>query len=452
MIKKSPRQVLMHPCGETLNGLADRIRRAVFKTVYEKSTPDEARRMWHLNQTKAHEFHECVSMALEVAFPKDLHQLVLEHPHISSDGRLAYTQNDEKGVKNIQTVTTVGRYLKRHFPDLPDHEIRGLSVPKTGCRIVKTMDEMQDALMRGPQSCMKWNSRENPYLSYCPTLGWGLAINEVRGEIEGRALVHFPTMTFVRTYRKEGGSTVACELLQHWLKGAGFEHAYSWADGTKLMDLEDLAPYLDGNTDTARREGRFWIIDSDGDYTLSRTDGSADCNDDEDDSYIGCCIQCDCSVYEHQDRIWAGIDEDDLVCSRCQSNYTYVYGRNQAQYYVHDDRAVYIGGENYDREYLHEQDELRRLHDDEYVHEDDCFHCEVEDKYYAHNEESAITLEDGRTAAACNAWQCNESDEWYGNDEDHIEIDGEKYHPNHVPETEDETLPEEENESLEEHA
>jgi hypothetical protein len=450
MIKTSPKSILVHPCGETLNGMVNKIRKAIFCAVYNKNTPDEARRMWFLNQMKAYEFHECVSSALEIAFPKDLHQLVLEHPHVSSDGRLAYTQNDEKGDKNIQTVTTIGRYLKRHFPTLPDHEIRGLSVPKTGCRIVKTMDEMQDALMRGPSSCMKWNDRENPYLSYCPTLGWGLAINEVRGEVEGRALVHFPTMKFVRTYRRDGSSTVACELLQHWLKGAGFEHACAWSDGTKLLYLDDLAPYLDGNTDTARREGAFWVIDSDGGYTLNNTDGSVDSNNDDD--YIGCCVCCDSSVYEGNDRIWAGVDEDDIVCSRCQGDYTYVYGRNEGQYYIHDNRTVYIGGENYDRDYLHEQQELRRAHDGEYFHEDDCFYCDVVGEYYSNHEASPVTLEDGRTAAMCNAWQCNESDEWYGNDEFFVEVNGARYHPNHVPETKDETLPEEENEPLEEHA
>jgi len=448
------KQVLMHPCGITLNKLASLIRRAIFETVYEKSTPDEARRMWYLNQIRAHKFHECVEAALEAAFPKDLHQLVLEHPHVSSDGRLAYTQNDEKGDKNIQTVTTVGRYLKRHFPNLPDHEIRGLSVPKTGCRIVKTMDEMQDALMRGPQSCMKWNSRENPYLSYCPTLGWGLAINEVRGEIEGRALVHFPTMKFVRTYRREGGSTVSCELLQHWLKGAGFEHANAWDDGTKLLYLEDLAPYLDGNTDTAREENGYWIIDGDGDYTLTNTDGTVDHDEDDeddDDSYRGCCVCCESSVYDDDSHIWAGADEDDLVCGRCDGSYTYVYGRGGRQYYIHEDRAVCIGNEDYDREYLHEQDDLRKLHNGEYLHEDDCFYCEVAQEYYDEYD-GVVDLKDGRTAAVCNAWQCSISEEWYSNDVEHVEIDGEKVHPSHVPEPEDETLPEEENEPLEEHA
>ena len=57
--------------------------------------------------------------------PNDWQQLLLEWPHRSEtdSNRIAYTQNERKGEANIQTVTTLGKYLQRHFT-MPDHEIR----------------------------------------------------------------------------------------------------------------------------------------------------------------------------------------------------------------------------------------------------------------------------------------------------------------------------------------
>lgn len=443
---------VLHPCGDTLKVMVRKLQKAIRRTTFFNPTPIEHQRIWYYRELNVHSFHDCVFQALEVTFPKDLHQLVLEHPHVSSDGRLAYTQNDEKGEKGIQTVTTVGRYLKRHFPNLPDHEIRGLSTTKSGCRIVKSMEEMQDALMRGPKSCMKWRREEkNPYLSYCPTLGWGMAINEVNGEIEGRALVHFPTMRFVRTYRREGNNVTACEILQYWLKEAGFRHAKGWKDGTKLLNLEELAPYLDGDNIRARDEGKFWVLDDeDGDCTLNNTDGSYEPREGE---VLGHCDCCDEDVYESdENRIWIGYGEDTLICGSCSNEFTEAYGRGESSYYIHRGNVICIGDTDYHKGYLRDQQELRQLHDGEYVHEDDCFYCEVMEQYYSNEEESSVVLEDGRTAADRNAWQCEESNKWYGDDEAHIEVDGCTVHPDHVPEANNETLPKEENESYEEHA
>ena len=90
--------------------------------------------------------HPAVYDALLQYSPISWHAVVLELPHIATDGvRVAYTRNDEHGEQNRQTVTTVGKYLKRHFPDLRDDVIRDLvalhSVPQSH---FKLLDESTD--------------------------------------------------------------------------------------------------------------------------------------------------------------------------------------------------------------------------------------------------------------------------------------------------------------------
>lgn len=429
---------IMHPCGLTLVQLAQEIRNAIRRSYLRMNRLD---RKWHYDQQVQHKFHPSVIEALELGAPRDLHKLVLEHPHISTDGRLAYTQNDDKGKRDIQTVTTVGRYLTRHFPCFEDHQIRTIAAKKQGCRIVETMEEMQDALMRGPSSCMKWSSKENPYLSYCPTLGWALAINEANGDIVGRALVHKPTKTFVRTYRKNDNTTTSCELLQGWLKHQGFTHAHDWEDGTKLLLLPRNAPYLDGCEHKASQEDGFWVVDSEGDYTLDRTDGSYQTDDDES---IGSCECCGDSVSEDDgDRIYAGEHDEELICGSCSNDFVYAYGRRANQYYVSSNDATYINGRYYHDDFLGDQHELRQLENGDYALEDDCFFCDVVEEYYLCSQETCVCLANGNYAAECNAWQCTVSGEWYGDDEDPVIVDGEKVHPDNVVE------PEEENEQTE---
>jgi hypothetical protein len=391
-------------------------------------------RGWYRREYDRIGLHPAVIQALDVAHPKDLHQLVLEHPHISTEGKLAYTQNDEKGFKDIQTVTTVGRYLTRHFPNLPDHEVRGLAQLKMGCRIVSTMEEMQHALMNGPHSCMKWKTTDNPYQSYCPSLGWALAINEVCDDIVGRALVHKPTKTFVRTYAKaSNGSTTSCNTLQHWLGQQGFAHANDWEDGTKLKRIKDRAPYLDGDKHKADMEGDFWVTNTDGEYTLSGQNG--DYESAEDDN-IGCCHSCGRILYDGDDYDY--VNDDEVVCQNClDENYVYVTGAHGNDYYVHGNDAIYINDMWYHSDYLDEQNELRRLYDGEYAHEDDCFYCVVAEEYYLNDEENEVELANGERAAECNAWQCAVSGDWYGNNEGcdaayFMKTGGETVHPDNV--------------------
>ena len=60
----------------------------------------------------------------------DWREMLLEWPHESEEqpGMVAYTQSEDKGVRNIQTRTTLGKYIKRHCPTMPDHVLRDFCV------------------------------------------------------------------------------------------------------------------------------------------------------------------------------------------------------------------------------------------------------------------------------------------------------------------------------------
>jgi hypothetical protein len=421
-----------HGCGCTLNEHAKNIQKAIIMSDRRNFNPTY-QRGWYRREYDRVVLHPAVIQALDAAHPKDLHQLVLEHPHISVEGKLGYTQNDEKGFKDIQTVTTVGRYLTRHFPELPDHEVRGLAQLKIGCRIVSTMEEMQHALMNGPHSCMKWNTTDNPYQSYCPTLGWALAINESCGDIIGRALVHTPTMTFVRTYAKVGSNTASCNTLQHWLGQQGFTHRDDWEDGTKLKRIEYRAPYLDGDEHRADMEGEFWVTNTEGEYRLDQQNGGYE---NSEGANIGCCYDCERTLYDSDDYSYV---DDEKICQSClDENYIYVTGRRGNDYYVHENDATRINNSWYHNEFLHEQDGLRRLENGNYAHEGDCFYCSVADEYYLYEEENEVKLTNGDYAAERNAWQCAVSGDWYGDNEDSVDVDGDTVHPDNVVDEEEE--------------
>jgi len=112
-------------------------------------------RRWLVRELERYPMHSVIEAAVMLGRPRDWQQLLMEWPHVSQGDRskIAYTQNEAKGYKDIQTVTSVGKYLTRHF-DLPDHIIRDL-VSRHGSgaqfKFVQTTAEMIYHLHRGPQ-------------------------------------------------------------------------------------------------------------------------------------------------------------------------------------------------------------------------------------------------------------------------------------------------------------
>lgn len=428
-------------------------------------------REWFERETDKYTLHPSVKRLLvDDHRPRDWHQLLLEWPHVSQTDalRLAYTRDERAGEANRQTLTTVGKYLTRHF-DLPDHIIRDAVALYTGgtdtYKIINTTQDMVNAVNNGPHSCMCWSARDavrcsdgerrHPYAAYDPQYGWHMAIRIApSGDIVGRALLntHDGDNYWVRSFGKQEGSSYSYtdERLEAWLKERGYVRWNYWHDGAQLAYIptthgEFLAPYLDGDTTRATLTHKQELyIDDDGEYEMRNTDGTP--------NHQGRHTCPDCGERCNEDDMRSvGYHGDHSVCEHCvDHDYTYVRGRGGEEYYVPNDDAVEADGDWYDSNYLgyndiveladgdyaHTNNAVRCDDDDEWYHIDDTdlVYCEYDDKY--HHIDNCVETVDHGWLHKDDAWQCEGSDNYYSDNTDYVLVDGEKYHPDHTPETE----------------
>ena len=435
--------------------------------VMEAISAKRELRYWVIREMDSYPMHPVIEASIKLVRPIDWQQLFLEWPHISQGDRtrIAYTQNEIKGQKNIQTVTSVGKYLNRHF-DLPDHTIRDL-VSRHGSadtyKFVHTTAEMIYHLHRGPGSCMVWREdrgircddgvTRHPYETYDPKYGWHMAVRISGDETIGRALCMTNsdgTKYFVRSYARpanNGGYSETDNGMENWLHEQGYVKENYWRDGEKLAYFGTcdnfLAPYLDGGEKRVSvncdEEEKWVMVDGEGEYICDQTGGVP--TDDSGDYFE--CEDCGDRTAE-DDGYWVGRSEDTRVCESClEHNYTYAYGRRGNQYYVHNDNVVYVDSqsESYDADYL-DDNEIIELNNGDYVPLDeavevngDWFHIEDERICRTEDTDEFLMQED--------CWQCTESGNWYTNSVDYVEANGDKYHPDNAPEP-DEKIDEDE--------
>jgi hypothetical protein len=359
--------------------------------------------------------------------PLDWQLLLLEWPHVSieDDSKLAYSRNraamqdyiENKSAR--QTRTSVGKYIARHWPHVPDHIRRdwvGAFSPSEFA-IWEGTENIIAAIELGPRSCMKstygsipfdshdrekllsyragtagqdavnWES--HPYAVYQPQYGWSMAVRLDRTKpadevVQGRALIN--GKKWVRSYKRgddESDYSHTDEKLEHWLKQQGYEKVYEWA-GCMTARLDHprsdglMMPYLDGSVQRAIDNGSHMTVDERGCHVCDNTDASTTAQDEDEEEYVGNCVRCGGSVYESDgDRLWAGIDEDACVCGSCADRYTSVTGVNrrgdEGEYYIPNNDAVTVDGTDYDGARLPEY--ICQLDDGSYAHEDDCVYC-----------------------------------------------------------------------------
>ena len=403
-------------------------------------------RPWFSREIHAHTMHPAVRKALDKYRPDRLHLLVLEWPHRahSDPSRIAYTQNEAKGEANLQTVTSVGKYLRRHFSYMPDHEIRDIAALYAGhsYEIVRTMPEMLDILGQSPNSCMNnhnWDDvadHDHPYNVYDPKYGWALAYSKMGGKVTGRCLINDESMTFVRSYNDGASFSHSNEGIEMWLRENDYTKACDW-DGLKIAYIIDhdkdrlLAPYLDGDMKTIRAEydkGYCVITDHNPTHECESQYGTAS-------EYH----QCTC------DDCGQGMDEDDShpigyhgdchVGDCCIDAYTYVIGRGGNEYYVHHNDSVYVETQDrsYHDDYLDQNGIIYSDTDGEYYHRDDCVylddrsdwvHCDSEAAVYCENTgnhehiDDCVRLHDDTYCLRDDATQCSVSHEWYADTEE----------------------------------
>jgi hypothetical protein len=426
-------------------------------------------RDWHAREQKAYDFHPIIKEIMKVHVPEDYRLLALEYPHqsIKDASNVAYTRDERSGVNDRQTVTTFGRYIRKMFPQLKDHEIRDFA---TKCRndnfeIWEDSDGIVLSVQKGPRSCMTWDNSYtpghdnyesdylHPYRVYAPELGWKAAvrIDPDTKTINGRALLWHSAdneeRCFVRTYKRGNDYSYADESLEYWLKETGYKKYDGWPEGTPLKLISHngdfLAPYIDGeyqrvdkhSSSSKYNEVSYCLsIRENGEYECTNTDGnpsnSADC-------HCNCCNE-----YYHSDDM-RSVYEDDDVCSGCANDY-YVMAYVDSKVYqerIHEDNVIEYQGEYYHMEYLDDFD-LVELHNGDYAKLEDTH--ETNDSSYVLDSDVGPhgdwVLVDNIAYPKDEMYYCHESLEWYLRDDaDPVELNGKTYHPEHVPATMEES-------------
>jgi hypothetical protein len=191
-------------------------------------------------------------------------------------------------------------------------------------------------------------------------------------------------------------------------------------------------PYIDGGNQHVDEDGDdVFRISYDG-VEATNTSGTINCNE-----YT--CDDCGAGFDDHHEGAWTGIHEENHVCGSCLDNdYTYAYSRRGNEYYIRNDDVVYVNGDNYDINYLSDNN-IVELHDGEYEDLDNAVYVESEDAYYRCDDDDICYAEDANQyELKDNCWQCEGSSYWFTDDTDYVEVDGDKYHPDHAPEQEEE--------------
>jgi hypothetical protein len=435
-------------------------------------------RFWHSRQQSHNPLHPAVAAAFNMHDPEDWQQLLLEWPYVSKTDvtRLAYTRDERGGEDDRQVLTSLGKYLKRHWPDMADHIIRDYVAKYATAsefRIERTTKAIVNAVQNGPASCMQFDEDDegnrdqldtlghHPYEVYAPQYGWHVATRRLGHQIVGRALLmqrdndETKHKYYVRTYRRKDGESYSQpddELMQ-WLNSQGYSHESSWRN-ERLMylasghrDNDFVAPYIDGSVQCVDVEGHrpdMWLRICDaGEWQCTNQDGTAEQQD-------SCrCSDCGSRVSEDEQR-GVGVYGDHIVGECCIDDYTMVTGRRGNEYHVPNDQAVYVDEEYYDRDYLGDNN-IVELEDGEYCSMDDAvcvndawYHCDDETIVCDHVgdyqlRDDCVQLYDSEWALEDEAWECAGSGNWYLHaDDEPVYIDDEMYHEDYVPETDDE--------------
>jgi hypothetical protein len=282
------------------------------------------------------------------------YDLFYHFPHVSLDDptMMAYTPSLEYGLRDRQVRIKVGRYLAKYYGNtLSQTEIRYYANGEKVNELcfAETADEIERVYVEGPGSCMGGKSENSfdtdgihPARVYEGE--FKLAYLEECEEITARALVHEPTMTYVRTYGHEG------DTLAGRLNDAGYSKAYGW-DGARVKAIRCgsgyIMPYLDGSAPYVHfdyKDRNFFIItsdESDADFEACNQNGLAD---------SVCRATCSvCGDSMDEDNAHYSEYHDVTIGECCIDDYTWaIYDRRGSETYVADEYVVHTtDGQNF---------------------------------------------------------------------------------------------------------
>lgn len=431
-------------------------------------------RDWHLKLQEKFKLHPVVKTLLKQHRPADWQQLLLEWPHISEtdQSRLAYTRDEKHGHADRQTITTIGKYVKRHWPDLKDHVLRDAqsTYHPDKLEIGQGIEYLIKAVELGPRSCMQsgygtipFNSEDlrqlkrwlanpetevswydHPYSVYSAQYGWKMAIRIKDNGIAGRCLLldDGEHKVFVRSYartERDEDQSQTDNILETWLREAGFVKVKAWPQGASLdvvdhpsHSSEYLLPYIDGSGDNDRKlslEDDRFEVRYDGNYICNNTNGVADVRE--------TCRCEDCGDSVNRDDTCYVSASDRHVCESCYEDY--VWARNSSRsVQVHRDQTsrIFTSYSNWWRDEPSGRVVDADIPDDvvfienreAYCRVDDAVRCTDEEWYFVDDPKIVRLAEEcpssgERYAHRSEAWM-DSSGRWLSNAEESVTVNG----------------------------
>ena len=320
----------------------------------------------------------------------NIHADHFAHIAIKDPTKIAYTESPMKGARDLQTVTTPGRYLQKFMPWLGTEQIRDIAMRWSlkyadgpALKFAVTPDEIEEVYLKGPTSCMSkklyaYGSRVHPVRVYgAGDIHIAYLEDPLRGDKVTARAVCVPTkLEYGRLYGDE-------HRLREALTKAGWSYsADCLREQRLLLEYNDdetafVAPYLDGNYTDVSIRGKYLVIGG-GDFALQNTDGLVPLEEEEPEP-DWCCDRCgeghfnDDTSYEVVTRLSDGgtSRRTETWCSYCQENHTFFC--DAISEYVTDsyDSVEMSGGETWSLRYF----ESNGFHSD---HSDENFSCDDE--------------------------------------------------------------------------
>lgn len=305
------------------------------------------------------------------------------HVCLSNPALLAYTADEDKGARDIQTPIKPGRYLTKFFGAvLTERQIAhyarwqatGIrtseytSEATYALRFASTSEDIVSVYMRGPASCM---DRRNFSADDCPVRVYAAGDLQVAylehidtGKIVGRALVWPEKSVCGRVYptdhswamdgfASDEDSRDAAAGLEARLAGLGYIFPRDGAsfEGARILRVRTgqsyVMPYLDGDWGVSDIGSGSFVMTEDYEHDCNRTDGLLEEPEEEEDRET--CDRCEDELYSGASVTVSGGTES--WCEGCRERRAFYCEGSEEYYSIAGCASVEVDGSTYSRDY-----------------------------------------------------------------------------------------------------
>jgi hypothetical protein len=219
------------------------------------------------------------------AYPSDLFHTYYPHVAKTDPRKIAYTETPEKGMRDIQTITTLGRFLTKYSTWSQEYiaqlakKYENLVNPRS-VDFLRTPDEIVEAYITGPSSCMSYrvDRFQSPRHPAC--------VYGYEGDTPPKGVL---TLAVIRREDGNGYSALYCRMYGD---AVALCSSLSRLGYTSMGDIEGVTvaaishcdtyimPYIDAGPDSnygaagvTLKGNRFEVHYTNGDYEASNTSG-----------------------------------------------------------------------------------------------------------------------------------------------------------------------------------